>query len=159
AVPWVILIWVCGAFLLHFLAHTSGLDLSFSQHLAVMGYCIVPLLLVIFLAILLKPRGFLLFLFQALGVLWSTKSALGSLVKDPMMIHRSRQWTLIYPTLLFYLFLVSLYAPSSPYYYQSGNQIFHEDHTDGEGSSLRGEGATAASYVSNTDNNFDSRNN
>mmetsp|Transcript_2291 Transcript_2291/g.3187 ORF Transcript_2291/g.3187 Transcript_2291/m.3187 type:complete len:221 (+) Transcript_2291:149-811(+) len=109
-VPWVILIWICGAYLLHFLAQGSGLDHDFSQCLAVMGYSLAPLMLTIFLAVLCRPGSLFLMLIQAVGVLWSTRSALGSLVPDPN-IHQSRQWILIYPTLLFYLYLVSLYAP------------------------------------------------
>ena len=54
-VPWVILIWVIGSSMLWFLVRSVGTPVTLSQCLAVSGYSVLPLILVVFTLIVLPP--------------------------------------------------------------------------------------------------------
>lgn len=109
-VSWVITVWCGGATLIYFLERTFGEDISFTQVLGSIGYCLLPLVPTVFLHPLvmgISPIPWLGAVFKLAGVGWSTYSATCLLVSQEM-IHR--RILLVYPLLLLYLFFISLHA-------------------------------------------------
>ncbi|CAM9764338.1 unnamed protein product [Phaeothamnion confervicola] len=106
-VPWVILIWVLGSALIRFVSQVSGSPLSLGQILACTGYSAAPLILVVLSLVVARPRPTLSLPLQALGIVWATRSGATSLVPS---LRPRRKWLVVYPLLLLYTYLMSLYA-------------------------------------------------
>eukprot|EP00730_Choanoeca_flexa_P014300 TRINITY_DN6206_c0_g1_i1.p1 TRINITY_DN6206_c0_g1~~TRINITY_DN6206_c0_g1_i1.p1 ORF type:complete len:284 (+),score=46.93 TRINITY_DN6206_c0_g1_i1:95-853(+) len=105
-VSWIITIWMTGSLLLFLLGRVLGGDTNFSQTLGIVGYSLLPLI-IMGLIVPLAPEGALSTSVKALGVLWATYSA-GSLLATEGL--ESRKALLFYPILLLYVYFVSLYS-------------------------------------------------
>ncbi|VDO95449.1 unnamed protein product [Soboliphyme baturini] len=110
-VPWIMTVWFCGSFIVYFLTRVIGGEVSFSQCLGVIGYCILPLVVLIvplslvtrfpaissILKVIINPDIFLCSIFsflQALGIFWAVYSATVLLFAEEM---REKRKLLLYP--------------------------------------------------------------
>lgn len=106
-VSWIVTIWVFGSLLIFVLARVLGGEVSFSQTLGVIGYSLLPLVIVAPLVSAIYSLPWVSFCVKAVGVLWSTYSA-GSLLAREELRHKKP--LLLYPTFLLYVYFFSLYT-------------------------------------------------
>ncbi|KAK7104378.1 protein YIPF4-like [Littorina saxatilis] len=106
-VSWILTIWLCGSFMVFMLARVLGGEVTYSQCLGVIGYSVLPLVII---AAFLPLVGVMIYLrraLQLLGVLWAAYSA-GSLLCVQELQHKKP--LLLYPIFLLYIYFFSLYT-------------------------------------------------
>ncbi|VDD87876.1 unnamed protein product, partial [Enterobius vermicularis] len=106
---WILTMWFSGSFFIFFLARVLGGDVSYSQVLGVVGYCLMPIVAVgLFIPLFSSCRlRFFKFLLSCFGVVWSVYSAGALLCVEELQEKRS---LLLYPVLLLYIYFLSLYT-------------------------------------------------
>ncbi|CAD5116362.1 DgyrCDS5261 [Dimorphilus gyrociliatus] len=106
-VSWIITIWLFGSVLIFLLARVLGANVTYSQCLGVIGYSLLPLVLIGLVLPFFSQMVFIGFLFKILGVAWCTYSA-GSLLCEESLSHKRTM--LLYPIFLLYIYLLSLHT-------------------------------------------------
>ncbi|XP_054653592.1 protein YIPF4 isoform X2 [Dunckerocampus dactyliophorus] len=99
-VSWIITIWIFGSLTIFLLARVLGGEVSYGQVLGVIGYSLLPLIVIA--PLLLVIGGF-----ELSGVFWAAYSAASLLVGDEF---KSKKPLLIYPIFLLYIYFLSLYT-------------------------------------------------
>eukprot|EP00045_Choanoeca_perplexa_P017586 m.257181 g.257181 ORF g.257181 m.257181 type:complete len:250 (+) comp17581_c0_seq2:82-831(+) len=105
-VSWIITIWMIGSLLIFLLGRVLGGDTNFSQTLGIVGYSLLPLILM-GLVMPLAPTELVGTGLKAVAVIWASYSA-GSLLATQGL--ESRKPLLLYPILLLYIYFISLYS-------------------------------------------------
>ncbi|XP_046335797.1 protein YIPF4-like [Haliotis cracherodii] len=106
-VSWILTIWIFGSFVIFLLARVLGGEVSYSQCLGVIGYSVLPLLIIGTIMPLLKSFDYLTMVFKLLGVLWAAYSA-GSLLCVQEL--QQKKPLILYPVCLLYIYFLSLYT-------------------------------------------------
>jgi len=106
-VSWIITIWICGSMLVFLLARVLGGEVNYSQCLGVIGYSLLPLVLIALVLPALHNLHYVELLFKLIGVVWATYSA-GSLLCGQEL--QQKKVLLLYPILLLYIYFLSLYT-------------------------------------------------
>eukprot|EP01099_Mayorella_cantabrigiensis_P002766 TRINITY_DN2228_c0_g5_i1.p1 TRINITY_DN2228_c0_g5~~TRINITY_DN2228_c0_g5_i1.p1 ORF type:complete len:122 (-),score=17.78 TRINITY_DN2228_c0_g5_i1:113-478(-) len=97
-----------GSLLICILTRVLGGEITYSQTLGVIGYCLLPLLLtVIFLAVLPLPFWFEIFV-KIVGTLWSSMSATSLLLISAEL--EKKLIMLLYPVFLLYTYFISVHS-------------------------------------------------
>ncbi|KRX23496.1 Protein YIPF4 [Trichinella nelsoni] len=106
-VSWILTIWFTGSFIVFFLARSLGAEVTFSQCLGVIGYCLIPLVLIASVLPVVKSFSPLAFTLKIFGVIWAVYSAGTLLCVEEL--HDKRP-LLLYPIFLLYIYFFSLYT-------------------------------------------------
>ncbi|EUB60895.1 hypothetical protein EGR_04141 [Echinococcus granulosus] len=108
-VAWILTIWLAGSFIVYFIARSLGGEVAYAQCLGVIGYCLLPLLLMCAIGALCNLGGFRKFgiLIAFIGTLWSAYSA-GKLLSMENLQQRCS--LVVYPIGLLYIYFLSLYT-------------------------------------------------
>lgn len=106
-VSWVITIWIFGSGLTFMLARVLGGEVTYSQTLGVVGYSLLPLVVVAPFVSLFQSMVWIGFLIKCAGVVWAAYSA-GSLLAQEELRHKKP--LLLYPVFLLYVYFMSLYS-------------------------------------------------
>eukprot|EP01088_Endostelium_zonatum_P000537 TRINITY_DN10787_c0_g1_i1.p1 TRINITY_DN10787_c0_g1~~TRINITY_DN10787_c0_g1_i1.p1 ORF type:complete len:265 (+),score=24.37 TRINITY_DN10787_c0_g1_i1:42-836(+) len=112
---WILTIWVVGSFVIFFLTRALGKEVTYGITLGVLGYCLLPELIVTLLLAVIGNDNWVAGLLKTIGVFWSSFSA-GSLLSldafgqsDPTKYYQ-KQAMITYPILLLYVFFICLYS-------------------------------------------------
>ncbi|VDM35406.1 unnamed protein product [Hydatigera taeniaeformis] len=103
-VAWILTIWLAGSFIIYFIVRSLGGEVAYAQCLGVIGYCLLPLLLMCALGTLCNLGGFQR---SFIGTLWSAYSA-GKLLSMENLQQRCS--LVVYPIGLLYIYFLSLYT-------------------------------------------------
>uniref|UniRef100_A0A0R3S2A0 Protein YIPF n=1 Tax=Elaeophora elaphi TaxID=1147741 RepID=A0A0R3S2A0_9BILA len=104
---WILTIWFIGSFLVFFLARALGGEVGYGQVLGIVGYCLIPLVVVgLIISVLSRFRLFSIAI-GCFGVLWSVYSAGTLLCVEELCEKRT---LLLYPVFLLYVYFFSLYS-------------------------------------------------
>ncbi|ESO87704.1 hypothetical protein LOTGIDRAFT_219889 [Lottia gigantea] len=106
-VSWILTIWLGGSFIVFLLARVLGGEVSYGQCIGVIGYSLLPLLLMALFLPLVRSVAVISFAFKLLGVVWAAYSA-GSLLCVQELQHKKP--LLLYPVFLLYIYFLSLYT-------------------------------------------------
>ncbi|KAK7505577.1 hypothetical protein BaRGS_00003322 [Batillaria attramentaria] len=106
-VSWILTIWLAGSFMVFLLARVLGGEVTYSQCLGVIGYSVLPLVIIAAFLPLVNSMVYLRRALQLLGVLWAAFSA-GSLLCVQELQHKKP--LLLYPIFLLYIYFFSLYT-------------------------------------------------
>eukprot|EP00049_Salpingoeca_infusionum_P001778 m.50936 g.50936 ORF g.50936 m.50936 type:complete len:280 (-) comp11197_c1_seq1:29-868(-) len=106
-VSWIITFWFVGSLLVFLLGRVLGGDSNFGQTLGVIGYSLLPLIIVGALLPIAQNIFIITDLLKVVGVLWSTYSAASLLVVEGL---EEKKLLLLYPILLLYVYFFSLYS-------------------------------------------------
>eukprot|EP00743_Colponemidia_sp_Colp-15_P006573 GILK01007082.1.p1 GENE.GILK01007082.1~~GILK01007082.1.p1 ORF type:complete len:267 (-),score=19.47 GILK01007082.1:182-931(-) len=106
-ISWIMTIWLVGSFIVFFLTRVLGGEVSYGTALSVLGYSILPLVLVTLVLTVLRASGSFAGLLKLCGTLWAAYSA-GSLLVSPQL--HNKRVLVMYPILLLYIYLVSLHS-------------------------------------------------
>ncbi|KAL5464156.1 hypothetical protein EMCRGX_G033125 [Ephydatia muelleri] len=106
-VSWVITIWIFGSALTFVLARVLGGEVTYSQTLGVVGYSLLPLVVVAPFVSVFHSIVWIGFLIKCVGVIWAAYSA-GSLLAQEELRHKKP--LLLYPVFLLYVYFMSLYS-------------------------------------------------
>ncbi|EFO28300.1 hypothetical protein LOAG_00193 [Loa loa] len=104
---WILTIWFIGSFFVFFLARALGGEVGYGQMLGIVGYCLIPLIVVgLIISILSRFRLFSVAV-GCFGVFWSVYSAGTLLCVEEL---REKRTLLLYPVFLLYVYFFSLYS-------------------------------------------------
>ncbi|VDK62382.1 unnamed protein product [Onchocerca ochengi] len=104
---WILTIWFIGSFLVFFLARALGGEVGYGQVLGIVGYCLIPLVVVgLIISVLSRFRLFCIII-GCFGVLWSVYSAGTLLCVEEL---HGKRTLLLYPVFLLYIYFFSLYS-------------------------------------------------
>ncbi|KAH3851434.1 protein YIPF4-like [Dreissena polymorpha] len=106
-VSWIITIWIFGSLIIFMLARVLGGEVSYSQCLGVIGYSVLPLVLIALIMPLFASLHYLALIVKFLGVIWAAFSA-GSLLCVQEL--QQKRPLLLYPIFLLYVYFFSLYT-------------------------------------------------
>ncbi|XP_041354189.1 protein YIPF4-like [Gigantopelta aegis] len=106
-VSWILTIWICGSVIIFLLARVLGGEVSYSQCLGVIGYSILPLLVIASILPVFRSLYYVSMLLKLFGVVWAAYSA-GSLLCVQELQHKKP--LLFYPVFLLYIYFLSLYT-------------------------------------------------
>ncbi|XP_072292932.1 protein YIPF4 [Eucyclogobius newberryi] len=106
-VSWIITIWIFGSLIIFLLARVLGGEVSFGQVLGVIGYSLLPLIVIAPLLLFIGRIELLSIVIKLLGVFWAAYSAASLLVGDEL---KTKKPLLIYPIFLLYIYFLSLYT-------------------------------------------------
>lgn len=106
-ISWILTIWFVGSFFVFFLARALGGEVSYSQVLGVVGYCLIPLVTVGLFIPLFSRFKMLSVGLGCFGILWSVYSAGTLLCVEELQEKRT---LLLYPVFLLYVYFFSLYS-------------------------------------------------
>jgi len=106
-VSWILTIWFFGSFIIFFLARVLGGEVSYSQCLGVIGYCLIPLVVVAGVLPVVWRWHYLAVFFKTFGVIWAVYSAGTLLCMEDL---RQKRALLLYPIFLLYVYFFSLYT-------------------------------------------------
>lgn len=106
-VSWILTIWICGSLLIFLLARVLGGEVNYSQCLGVIGYSLLPLVILAIILPAVHHLHFTSLLLKIFGVIWATYSA-GSLLCGQEL--QQKKVLLLYPILLLYIYFLSLYS-------------------------------------------------
>lgn len=106
-VSWIITIWIFGSFLVFVIARVLGGEVTYSQIIGIIGYSLLPLLMMAFLNPIVKNLSYLSLLLRILGLAWSTYSAATLLCSHEL---QHKKPLLLYPIFLLYIYFLSLYS-------------------------------------------------
>jgi len=107
-VSWILTIWFCGSFIIFFLTRALGGEVSYSQCLGVIGYSLLPLIVIGSMLPLVQQLSFYIpEMCKIVGVAWASYSA-GSLLVPAEL--NNKRTLLFYPVFLLYVYFFSLYT-------------------------------------------------
>ncbi|XP_073337797.1 protein YIPF4 isoform X1 [Pagrus major] len=106
-VSWIITIWIFGSLTIFLLARVLGGEVSFGQVLGVIGYSLLPLIVIAPLLLVIGGFEVVSTLIKLFGVFWAAYSAASLLVGDEF---KTKKPLLIYPIFLLYIYFLSLYT-------------------------------------------------
>lgn len=106
-VSWIITIWIFGSLIIFLLARVLGGEVSYGQVLGVIGYSLLPLIVIAPLLLFIGGLELLSIVIKLLGVFWAAYSAASLLVGDEF---KTKKPLLIYPIFLLYIYFLSLYT-------------------------------------------------
>uniref|UniRef100_A0A1I8GR47 Protein YIPF n=1 Tax=Macrostomum lignano TaxID=282301 RepID=A0A1I8GR47_9PLAT len=107
-VSWILTIWLAGSWFVYVLARSLGGEVSYSQSLGVIGYSVLPLLLVgLLLPLAAKVHGLVGFACKILAVVWASYTAGSLLCVEELQVKKP---LLLYPIFLLYVYFLSLYT-------------------------------------------------
>ncbi|KAF3842541.1 hypothetical protein F7725_024492 [Dissostichus mawsoni] len=106
-VSWIITIWIFGSLTIFLLARVLGGEVSFGQVLGVIGYSLLPLIVIAPLLLVIGGFEMVSTLIKLFGVFWAAYSAASLLVGDEF---KTKKPLLIYPIFLLYIYFLSLYT-------------------------------------------------
>ncbi|KAA8584155.1 hypothetical protein FQN60_015363 [Etheostoma spectabile] len=106
-VSWIITIWIFGSTTIFLLARVLGGEVSFGQVLGVIGYSLLPLIVIAPLLLVIGGFEVVSTLIKLFGVFWAAYSAASLLVGDEF---KTKKPLLIYPIFLLYIYFLSLYT-------------------------------------------------
>ncbi|KAM8738669.1 protein YIPF4 isoform X1 [Acanthopagrus latus] len=106
-VSWIITIWIFGSLMIFLLARVLGGEVSFGQVLGVIGYSLLPLIVIAPLLLVIGGFDVVSTLIKLFGVFWAAYSAASLLVGDEF---KTKKPLLIYPIFLLYIYFLSLYT-------------------------------------------------
>eukprot|EP00117_Sycon_ciliatum_P024831 scpid85714/ scgid20744/ Protein YIPF4; YIP1 family member 4 &gt; Protein YIPF4; YIP1 family member 4 len=106
-ISWIVTIWIFGTYLLFLLARVLGGSVSFSQMLGVIGYSLLPLIIIATVLPLLHPFPLLSSCSKVFGVIWSTYSASSLLIQEEL---QQKSSLLLYPIFLLFVYFFSLHS-------------------------------------------------
>lgn len=106
-VSWIITIWIFGSFLIFIIARVLGGEVSYSQIVGIIGYSLIPLLIIALIVPFIKSLHLLGNFVKMLGVAWSTYSAATLLCSQEL---QHKKPLLLYPIFLLYIYFLSLYC-------------------------------------------------
>ncbi|VDM98427.1 unnamed protein product [Thelazia callipaeda] len=104
---WILIIWLVGSFFVFFLARALGGEVGYGQVLGIVGYCLIPLVVIGLLISLLSSFPSISIALGCFGILWSVYSAGTLLCVDEL---REKKSLLLYPVFLLYVYFFSLYS-------------------------------------------------
>ncbi|XP_065062156.1 protein YIPF4-like [Rhopilema esculentum] len=104
---WIVTIWFTGSFVIFVLARALGGEVSYSQCLGVIGYCLLPLIITGIAQPVLSVSYYLAALSKVFGVGWAAYSAGSLLVQEEL---NNKKPLLFYPVFLLYIYFFSLYT-------------------------------------------------
>ncbi|XP_025105927.1 LOW QUALITY PROTEIN: protein YIPF4-like [Pomacea canaliculata] len=110
-VSWILTIWLFGGILCFLLARVLGGEViictSYSQVLGVIGYSVLPLVIIAAFLLLVNSYFVIRRTLQLLGVMWAAYSAGSLLCVEELQQKRT---LLLYPVFLLYIYFLSLYT-------------------------------------------------
>uniref|UniRef100_A0A3Q4AWX0 Protein YIPF n=1 Tax=Mola mola TaxID=94237 RepID=A0A3Q4AWX0_MOLML len=106
-VSWIITIWIFGSLTIFLLARVLGGEVSFGQVLGVIGYSLLPLIVIAPPLLVIRGLELVSTLIKLFGVFWAAYSAASLLVGDEF---KTKKPLLIYPIFLLYIYFLSLYT-------------------------------------------------
>jgi len=106
-VSWILTIWFFGSFIVFFLARVLGGEVSYSQCLGVIGYCLIPLVVVAAALPVVWRWHYVAVFLKTFGVVWAVYSAGTLLCMEEL---RQKRPLLLYPIFLLYVYFFSLYT-------------------------------------------------
>ncbi|XP_013394365.1 protein YIPF4 [Lingula anatina] len=106
-ISWILTIWVFGSMLVFMLARVLGGEVTYSQCLGIIGYSLLPLVVMGTLLPLVHSFYYISMVLKVLGVVWATYSA-GTLLCVEGLQHKKP--LLLYPVFLLYIYFFSLYT-------------------------------------------------
>ncbi|KAK1171709.1 protein YIPF4 [Huso huso] len=106
-VSWIITIWIFGSLTIFLLARVLGGEVSYGQVLGVIGYSLLPLIVIAPLLLVIGGFEVVSTLIKLFGVFWAAYSAASLLVGDEF---KTKKPLLIYPIFLLYIYFLSLYT-------------------------------------------------
>lgn len=106
-VSWIITIWIAGSLIIFLLARVLGGEVSYGQVLGVIGYSLLPLIVIAPLLLFIGGFELLSVVIKLVGVFWAAYSAASLLVGDEF---KTKKPLLIYPIFLLYIYFLSLYT-------------------------------------------------
>ncbi|KNC49546.1 YIPF4 protein [Thecamonas trahens ATCC 50062] len=106
---WILTIWAVGSGLIFLIARSLGGNVSYGQVLGVVGYSLIPLIVMVAAEPLLHAAGgeSAFVLGRAFAVVWAAYSAGSLLVTEELM---RRRFLVMYPIFLLYVYFVSLHS-------------------------------------------------
>jgi len=112
-VPYVYVVWVLGALLLHLTVRPFLDGSSMSFHMAMLGYSLCPQLPLCFIVLVFRPSVFVCTLLHMIGVLWSSTAALMGyqMIVRPLIAkteERSKLLLLVPMVFLFQVYMITL---------------------------------------------------
>eukprot|EP01135_Chromosphaera_perkinsii_P000589 Nk52_evm10s128 gene=Nk52_evmTU10s128 len=105
-VSWILTMWIFGSLIIFVLARVLGGEVSYAQSLGVIGYSLLPLIIV-GMILPLVGASIISHLLKGFGVIWASYSA-GSLLVTDELSHK--KILLVYPIFLLYIYFFSLYT-------------------------------------------------
>ncbi|XP_068597281.1 protein YIPF4 [Brachionichthys hirsutus] len=106
-VSWIITIWIFGSLTIFLLARVLGGEVSFGQVLGVIGYSLLPLIVIAPILVVIHGFDVVPTLVKLFGVFWAAYSAVSLLVGEEF---KTKKPLLIYPIFLLYIYFLSLYT-------------------------------------------------
>ncbi|XP_005005104.1 protein YIPF4 isoform X1 [Cavia porcellus] len=106
-VSWIITIWIFGSLTIFLLARVLGGEVSYGQVLGVIGYSLLPLIVIAPILLVVGSFEVVSTLIKLFGVFWAAYSAASLLVGEEF---KTKKPLLIYPIFLLYIYFLSLYT-------------------------------------------------
>ncbi|XP_023592009.1 protein YIPF4 isoform X2 [Trichechus manatus latirostris] len=106
-VSWIITIWIFGSLTIFLLARVLGGEVAYGQVLGVIGYSLLPLIVIAPVLLVVGSFEVVSALIKLFGVFWAAYSAASLLVGEEF---KTKKPLLIYPIFLLYIYFLSLYT-------------------------------------------------
>ncbi|XP_033618100.1 protein YIPF4 [Fukomys damarensis] len=106
-VSWIITIWIFGSLTIFLLARVLGGEVAYGQVLGVIGYSLLPLIVIAPILLVVGSFEVVSTLIKLFGVFWAAYSAASLLVGEEF---KTKKPLLIYPIFLLYIYFLSLYT-------------------------------------------------
>ncbi|XP_010594149.1 protein YIPF4 isoform X2 [Loxodonta africana] len=106
-VSWIITIWIFGSLTIFLLARVLGGEVAYGQVLGVIGYSLLPLIVIAPVLLVVGSYEVVSTLIKLFGVFWAAYSAASLLVGEEF---KTKKPLLIYPIFLLYIYFLSLYT-------------------------------------------------
>uniref|UniRef100_A0A8D1VPZ9 Protein YIPF n=1 Tax=Sus scrofa TaxID=9823 RepID=A0A8D1VPZ9_PIG len=106
-VSWIITIWIFGSLTIFLLARVLGGEVAYGQVLGVIGYSLLPLIVIAPILLVVGSFELVSTLIKLFGVFWAAYSAASLLVGEEF---KTKKPLLIYPIFLLYIYFLSLYT-------------------------------------------------
>ncbi|XP_067844790.1 protein YIPF4 [Heptranchias perlo] len=106
-VSWIITIWIFGSLTIFLLARVLGGEVAYGQVLGVIGYSLLPLIVIVPVLLVVRSFELLSTVIKLFGVFWAAYSAASLLVGEEF---KTKKPLLIYPIFLLYIYFLSLYT-------------------------------------------------
>nr|XP_009932709.1 PREDICTED: protein YIPF4 [Opisthocomus hoazin] len=106
-VSWIITIWIFGSLTIFLLARVLGGEVAYGQVLGVIGYSLLPLIVIAPVLLVVGSFDVVSTLIKLFGVFWAAYSAASLLVGEEF---KTKKPLLIYPIFLLYIYFLSLYT-------------------------------------------------
>lgn len=107
-IPWVVMIWFVASLFLHLVVRLRRPRVKLALSLAVIGYSVLPLIVVAIVVLAHGSRGLLLSAIQAVGVFWSSRSAYLSYCRSLNLTWENKPLMLLLPIVLAEVYFTSL---------------------------------------------------